>query len=383
MEVPFNKEYYTGKEIEYIEDIIKDKGSTRGDGYYTKKVSELIEKKFSVNKTLMTTSGTHALEMAAELIDIKPGEEVIMPSFTFPSTANAVLKSRGIPVFAEIEKDTLNIDPKDIRNKITNKTKAIIPIHYAGIAANMDEINNIANDFDLLVIEDAAQAVNAKYKDNYLGTMGDLGCFSFHSTKNYISGEGGALLINKSDESLIEKAAILREKGTNRINFLKGEVDKYTWVDQGSSYLPSDLLMAFLYAQLKEMDKIKKLRQNIFYRYQEELQFLNNFNIVKSIIEIPKNRDINYNSFYIIFSNKNIRDRTIELLKQRGIKATFHYIPLHIAKMGKKLGYQKGDFPITEDVSNTIMRLPLYTGMREDEVDYVIKNVKEVCKELK
>ena len=382
MEVPFNKEYYTGKEIEYIKDIIGKKGSTKGDGYYTEKVSDLSEETFFVNKVFMTTSGTHALEMAIELINLEPGEEVIMPSYTFPSTANAVLKSQGIPVFTEIEQETLNIDPNDIRNKITNKTKAIIPIHYAGIAANMDEINNIANEYNLLVIEDAAQAVNAKYKDNYLGTIGDLGCFSFHSTKNYISGEGGALLINKNDESLIEKAAILREKGTNRINFLKGEVDKYTWVDQGSSYLPSDLLMAFLYAQLKEMDKIKRLRQNIFYRYQEKLKFLNNYNTVKSIIEIPKNRDINFNSFYIMFSNKNIRDKTIELLKQRGIKATFHYIPLHIAKMGKKLGYQKGDFPITEKISNTIMRLPLYTGMTEDEVAYVIKNLKEVLKEI-
>ena len=383
MEVPFSKEYYTGKEKEYITDIIENKYHTRGDGYYTEKVSDLLEEKFSVYKVFMTTSGTHALEMSTSLIDLKPGEEVIMPSFTFPSTANAVLKNGGIPVFADIKPDTLNIDPKDILDKITNQTKAIMPIHYAGIAADMEKIKEIAVEFNLYIIEDAAQAVNSQYKGNYLGTIGDFGCFSFHSTKNYISGEGGALLINKEEEELVKKAAVLREKGTNRFSFLMGEVDKYTWVEEGSSYLPSDLLMAFLYAQLEKMDQIKNMRKNIFDIYQNKLKNIDQYHFIDSIIKIPKGRKINYNSFYIIFNDKKIRDKMIELLKERGITATFHYIPLHISRMGEKLGYKKGNLPVTEKTADTILRLPLYTQMSERKVDYVINNIKEIFEELK
>ncbi len=383
MEVPFSKEYYTGKEKEYITDIIKNKYHTRGDGYYTEKVSDLLEEKFSVYKVFMTTSGTHALEISTSLIDLKPGEEVIMPSFTFPSTANAVLKNGGIPIFADIKPDTLNIDPEDILNKITNQTKAIMPIHYAGIAADMEKIKEIAAEFNLYIIEDAAQAVNSLYKGNYLGTIGDFGCFSFHSTKNYISGEGGAILINKEEEELVKKAAVLREKGTNRFSFLKGEVDKYTWVEEGSSYLPSDLLMAFLYAQLEKMDQIKNMRQNIFEIYQNKLKNIDDYHFVDSITKIPKGRKINYNSFYIIFSDKDIRDKMIELLKEKGITATFHYIPLHISRMGEKLGYKKGNLPVTEKSADTILRLPLYTQMTEEEVNYVINNIKEIFEELK
>ena len=383
MEVPFSKEYYTGKEKEYITDIIENKYHTRGDGYYTEKVSDLLEEKFSVYKVFMTTSGTHALEMSTSLIDLKPGEEVIMPSFTFPSTANAVLKNGGIPVFADIKPDTLNIDPKDILDKITNQTKAIMPIHYAGIAADMEKIKEIAVEFNLYIIEDAAQAVNSQYKGNYLGTIGDFGCFSFHSTKNYISGEGGALLINKEEEELVKKAAVLREKGTNRFSFLMGEVDKYTWVEEGSSYLPSDLLMAFLYAQLEKMDQIKNMRKNIFDIYQNKLKNIDQYHFIDSIIKIPKGRKINYNSFYIIFNDKKIRDKMIELLKERGITATFHYIPLHISRMGEKLGYKKGNLPVTEKTADTILRLPLYTQMSESKVDYVINNIKESFEELK
>lgn len=383
MEVPFNKEYYTGQEKEYINDIIENKNHTRGDGYYTKKVSDLLEEKFSVYKIFMTTSGTHALELATSLTDLKPGEEVIIPSYTFPSTANAVLRNGGIPVFADIKPNTLNIDPKDILNKISNKTKAIMPIHYAGIAAEMDKIKEIAKEFNLSIIEDAAQAVNSKYKDDYLGTIGDFGCFSFHSTKNYISGEGGALLINNEDKELIKKAAIIREKGTNRFSFLKGEVDKYTWVEEGSSYLPSDLLMAFLYAQLKKMDEIKNMRKKIFNTYQKELKNIKKYSWVKSITEIPQKCKINYNSFYIIFNENKIKDRVIELLKEKKITATFHYIPLHISKMGRKLGYKKGDLPVTEKIADNIMRLPLYTQMTEKEVNYVIKSIKDIFEELR
>jgi len=382
MEIPFNKEYYTGLEKKYIEDVLNNKKHTRGDGFYTNKVSKLLENKFKTKKAIMTTSGTHALEMAASLINLNADDEVIMPSFTFPSTANAVIKKQARPVFVEIKEDTLNIDPTKIEKNITDKTRAIMPIHYASVAADMEQIKEIANIYDLFIIEDAAQAVNAKYKDQYLGTLGDFGCFSFHSTKNYISGEGGALLINQDDEQLFERAAILREKGTNKSSFLKGKVNKYTWVDQGSSYLPSDLLMAFLYAQLEKMDEIKSLRETIFNRYQKEFKNLTNYSFVDSIIQIPADRNINYNSFNFIFANNEYQKEAIEKLKERKITATFHYIPLHLSKMGQKLGYNKGDLPKTEKLAATIMRIPLYTGMTQKEIDYVVVNVKKVFKEL-
>ncbi len=382
MKIPFNKEYYTGKEKEYLNDVIEKRKHTMGDGYYTKQVSRLLEEKFSVNKVFMTTSGTHALEMSVKLININPGDEIIIPSYTFPSTANAVLKNKAVPIFADIKPDNLNIDPKDIRKKITKRTKAIIPIHYAGIAADMEEIKRIAKEYNLYIIEDAAQAVNSKYRDQYLGTIGNLGCFSFHSTKNYISGEGGALLINEEDESLIKKAAVFREKGTNRLSFLKGEVDKYSWVEEGSSYLPSDLLMAFLYAQLEKMDEIKFKRKKIFEKYKEGLNNIISYRCIDKICRVPEDRQSNYNSFYIIFNENNVRDKAIELLKKVGITATFHYIPLHISEMGKKMGYKKGDLPVTERIAENIVRLPFYTQMTESKINYVIKNVKNIIKEL-
>lgn len=382
MEVPFNREYYTGQEDIYIKDVIKNQRHTKGDGYYTEQVSALLEDKLDTNKVFMTTSGTHALELSTAIIDLEPYSEVIMPSFTFPSTANAVLNSQAKPIFVEIEGETLNIDPQDIKAKITKNTKAIMPIHYAGIAANMDQIIKIARKHNLTIIEDAAQAVNSKYKGKYLGTIGKLGCFSFHSTKNYISGEGGALLINQDDPKLIERASILREKGTNRSSFLRGEVDKYSWVDRGSSYLPSDLLMAFLYAQLEKMDEIKNLREKIYMRYLDEFNVFLEYDFITSMSNLTKDREINFNSFYFIFNGKQYRDRAIRELKKRNITAAFHYIPLHISKMGKKIGYNKGDLPFTENIAENIMRLPLYTDMTEQELNYVVKNVKEIFREL-
>jgi len=382
MEVPFNREYYTGQEIFYLKDVIKNQRHTKGDGYYTEQVSALLEDKLDTNKVFMTTSGTHALELSTAIIDLEPYSEVIMPSFTFPSTANAVLNSQAEPIFVEIEGETLNIDPQDIKAKITKNTKAIMPIHYAGIAANMDQIIKIARKHNLTIIEDAAQAVNSKYKGKYLGTIGKLGCFSFHSTKNYISGEGGALLINQDDPKLIERASILREKGTNRSSFLRGEVDKYSWVDRGSSYLPSDLLMAFLYAQLEKMDEIKNLREKIYMRYLDEFNVFLEYDFITSMSGLTKDREINFNSFYFIFNGKQYRDRAIRELKKRNITAAFHYIPLHISKMGKKIGYNKGDLPFTENIAENIMRLPLYTDMTEQELNYVVKNVKEIFREL-
>ncbi len=382
MEVPFNREYYTGQEDIYIKDVIKNQRHTKGDGYYTEQVSALLENKLDTNKVFMTTSGTHALELSTAIIDLEPYSEVIMPSFTFPSTANAVLNSQAKPIFVEIEGETLNIDPQDIKAKITKNTKAIMPIHYAGIAANMDQIIKIARKHNLTIIEDAAQAVNSKYKGKYLGTIGKLGCFSFHSTKNYISGEGGALLINQDDPKLIERASILREKGTNRSSFLRGEVDKYSWVDRGSSYLPSDLLMAFLYAQLEKMDEIKNLREKIYMRYLDEFNVFLEYDFITSMSNLTKDRETNFNSFYFIFNGKQYRDRAIRELKKRNITAAFHYIPLHISKMGKKIGYNKGDLPFTENIAENIMRLPLYTDMTEQELNYVVKNVKEIFREL-
>lgn len=382
MKIPFNKEYYTKNELKYIKDVISNKQHSQGDGYYTDLISNLLEKKLKTNKIFMTTSGTHALELAVSLIDLKANDEVIMPSYTFPSTANAVLNFGGIPVFAEIEKKTLNIDPKDLEKKITNKTKAIIPIHYAGIAAEMDKIMKIAQKYNLYVIEDAAQAVNSKYKDKYLGTIGHFGCFSFHSSKNYICGEGGALLINSDDMEVIEKASIIREKGTNRRSFMKGEVDKYTWVAKGSSYLPSEILMAFLYAQLEKIDEIRKKRKIIFSRYKNELSKYLNFDFLSSVANIPTNRVANYNSFYLIFKEHTYRQVVMNELNNNNIDATFHYIPLHLSKMGKMLGYSQGDLPLTESLAENILRLPLYTGMKEKEVNYVIESLKNIFKEL-
>lgn len=381
MKVPFNQVFYTGEEMEYIKDALARRELT-GDGFYTKQVSSLLEKKFGINKVLMTTSGTHALEMAAQLAGLKPGDEVIMPSFTFPSTANAVMKLGARPVFAEIKEDTLNIDPLDIERKITGKTRAIIPVHYAGIGCEMDRIMELAKMHGLMVIEDAAQAVNARYKDRFLGTWGDIGCYSFHGTKNYISGEGGAIAINSSNPIIIKKAEIIREKGTNKAQFLRGEVEKYSWVEQGSSYLPSDLLMAFLYAQLNQLEEIKSRRRIIHDYYTEQLKNYLDSGLIRGITTVPGDCDSNYHLFYLLFESEKIRDAVIFKLQRSGISAVIHYIPLHSSIMGRRLGYKAGDLPITEKVSNCLMRLPLYTGMKKEEMEYVVTKLREIFKEL-
>lgn len=260
MQIPFNRPYLTGNELRYMEDVLNslsEGGHISGDGKYTKLVQDFFQSKFGARKALMTTSCTSALELATRLLDLKPGDEVIVPSYTFSSTVNPILIAGAKPVFADIQEDTLNIDPAGISKKITKKTRAIYPVHYGGVSCAMDEIMEIAQEHNLNVVEDAAQGVNAKYKGKYLGTIGDFGCYSFHETKNYVCGEGGALLINSDDPKIIERAEIIREKGTNRSKFHRGEVDKYTWVDIGSSYLPSDLLAAFLYAQLEKLDEIQ------------------------------------------------------------------------------------------------------------------------------
>ena len=381
MEIPFNRPYLTGREKEYIEDVLQRR-ETGGDGYYTRKVTSLLEEKFSLAKVLMTTSCTHALEMAIDLIDLKEGDEVIMPSFTFPSTANAVITRGGRPVFAEIKENSFNIDPVDIEKKISKKTKAIIPVHYAGFACDMGEIIELAKEHRLMIIEDAAQGVNARYNDKYLGGLGDLACYSFHSSKNYISGEGGALVINNKSEKLQERAEILRENGTNRLSFLRGEVDKYTWVDKGSSYLPSDLLMAVLFAQLEEMDQIKEMRQKVFLQYYNGLKEIVEHPFLDSISSVPENRDLNYHMFYLKLQNNKLRDYFLRNLCKKGIYATFHYLPLHSSPMGEELGYKPEELPITQEVASSILRLPLYPELTTEEIDYIIENIRILFKGL-
>lgn len=381
MKIPFNKIYYEGKELSYIEDAMK-RGCITGDGLYTQRVSCLLEKKLKIDKVLMTTSATHALEMAAILIDIRPGDEVIMPSFTFPSTANAIMMRGGVPVFAEIQENTLNIDPIDIRCKITNRTKAILPVHYGGVSCDMDEIMDIATKNNLFVIEDAAQAVNSKYKNKFLGTIGHIGCYSFHGTKSYVSGEGGAIAINSNNTDLIKRAEIIRQKGTNRNEFLRGEVDKYSWVDIGSSYVPSDVLMAILYAQIQNLDEIKAKRKIINDYYNKSITKYIKSGIIKNSTYIPNDCESNYHLFYLVFENEKIRDSVIYKLREREIYATTHFMPLHSSKMGIELGYHIEDFKVTEKTSKCLLRLPMYTEMSVDEMNYVIITLIQILEEI-
>jgi dTDP-4-amino-4,6-dideoxygalactose transaminase len=377
MIIPFNRPYVTGNEVKYIDRLLRSGDTIAGDGSYTKKVSAFLESRFGARRALMTTSCTSALEIATYLLRLKPKDEVIVPSFTFPSTANPVLLSGARVVFADICGDTLNIDPADIERKITPRTRAVYPVHYAGVACDMDAILDIAGAHGLQVVEDAAHAVNAKHKDKYLGTIGDFGCYSFHETKNYVCGEGGALLINADDRSIVERAEILREKGTNRSRFYRGEIDKYTWVDIGSSYLPSDILSAFLYAQFEKMDEIQQKRLAIYRAYYEALKPLAREGLLKLPV-MPAYASSNAHLFHILLRNRAARDEAMRRLKERGVSALFHYLPLHTSPMGHRLGYRLGDLPVTERVSDRLLRLPLYAGITSEELNYVISNVRAV-----
>jgi dTDP-4-amino-4,6-dideoxygalactose transaminase len=357
-----------------MEDVLRslsEGGHISGDGKYTKLVQNFFHSEFDARKVLMTTSCTSALELATRLLTLKHGDEVIVPSFTFSSTVNPVLIAGAKPVFADIREDTLNIDPDEIRKKITPKTRAIYPVHYGGVSCDMDEIMEIAQEHDLKVVEDAAQGVNAKYKGKYLGTIGDFGCYSFHETKNYVCGEGGALLINTDDPKIIERAEIIREKGTNRSKFYRGEVDKYTWVDIGSSYLPSDLLAAFLYAQLEKLDEIQKLRMNVWNSYYSALKPFEEKMTIRLPV-IPDYVEHNAHLFYVLFRDEQMRDNVMNQLKEKGIIAIFHYVPLHSAQMGMELGYKKNDLPVTENISGRLLRLPLYAGMSDKGINYTL-----------
>ncbi len=372
--IPFNIPPYVGKELEYVKEAIEKNCKICGDGPFTKKCSEWMENKFNVKKVLLTTSCTHATEMTAILTDIKEGDEVIAPSFTFVSTVNPFVLRGAKIVFIDINPKTMNMDENLIEAAITEKTKAILPVHYAGVACNMDKIMEIAKKYKLIVVEDAAQGVMSEYKGKPLGTIGEYGCFSFHETKNYSMGEGGALLINNKEN--IEKAEIIREKGTNRSRFFRGQVDKYTWVDKGSSYLPSELNAAYLYAQLENADIIYNDRMNTWNKYKELLQELADKNLIE-LQYIPEECKHNAHMFYIKCKDLDERTNLINFLKENNVNAVFHYIPLHSAEAGLKFGRFHGEDRYTTKESERLLRLPLYYGLKEEDVEFVSSKIKE------
>lgn len=371
--IPFNKPFITGKELEYIAQAISG-DAIAADGYFTKKCAELLADRFSIKKVLMTPSCTSALEIAAMLCDLKPGDEVIMPSFTFVSTANAVMRSGASPVFVDVQSDTLNIDPDLIEPKITPKTKAVFAVHYAGVACDMDRIAAISKERNLIVVEDAAQGVNATYNGRALGSIGHLGAYSFHDTKNYVSGEGGALCINSPE--FVERAEIIRDKGTNRSQFFRGEVDKYTWVDVGSSFVPAEITCAFLLAQLEAMDEITSRRREVYQFYLENLSFLEERELLR-IPRVPEGCETNYHMFYVLLGDGKSRDGLMAHLKRHGISAVFHYVPLHTSGMGERLGYRGGELPLTENLSARLLRLPFYAGITRDQQMRVVRSISE------
>ncbi len=369
--IPFNKPYIAGKELYYIAQAVTY-GWLAGDGHFTKECARLLEERFQIPKVLLTPSCTAALEMAAMLCDIGPGDEVILPSFTFVSTASAFVRLGARPVFVDVRPDTLNLDEDLVEDAITANTRAIVPVHYAGVGCAMDRIQAVATGRGLHVIEDAAQGVNAFYRGRALGSLGRLGCYSFHETKNYISGEGGALCVN--DPALVERAEIIRDKGTNRKQYFRGEVDKYTWVDLGSSYVPSEICSAFLFAQLEQMATTTQRRMHLYSRYRERLAPLEGEGLLR-LPRVPEDCLPNFHLFYVLLPEAATRDKLLAHCQERGIAAIFHYVPLHSSPMGRKFGYREGDLPVTEDVSRRLLRLPFYHDITPAEQDEVIECV--------
>lgn len=361
--IPFSKPALVGNEIEYISQAVRG-GHASGDGPFTKKCHGLLEEALGISKTLLTTSCTHALEMAALLLDIQPGDEVIVPSFTFVTTVNAFVLRGARPVFIDIRPDTLNMDERSLEDLITPRTKAIIPVHYAGVGCEMDTICEIADRHNIPIVEDNAHGLFAKYKTRWLGTFGALAALSFHETKNFICGEGGALLIN--DPQYIERAEIVREKGTNRSRFFRGQVDKYTWVDIGSSYLPSDILAAYLFAQLEAREQVLAQRKWVFEHYVEQLQDWAQMNDVR-LPTVPPYCEQSYHMFYMLLPSLEKRQNLIAHLKDKSILSVFHYLPLHLSPMGRKWGYQEGDCPVTEEISDRLVRLPFYNELSPEQ----------------
>jgi dTDP-4-amino-4,6-dideoxygalactose transaminase len=378
IKIPFNKPFIAGKELYYVAQAVTY-GNLGGDGQFTQQCCRMLEKRFAIGKVLLVPSCTAALEMAAMLFDIKAGDEVILPSFTFVSTANCFVRLGARPVFVDIRADTLNIDASMAEAAITERTRAVFPVHYAGVGCEMDRIMQIAKRHGLKVAEDAAQGVNAFYHDRALGSIGQLGCYSFHETKNYICGEGGALCIN--DPALVERAEIIRDKGTNRKQFFRGQVDKYSWVDIGSSYVPSELCSAFLCAQLEMLDEISARRKAIYQYYSEHLAPLAAEGIL-TLPHVPEGCVSNCHLFYILLPDRTTRDGLLTHLNRQGIHAVFHYVPLHTSPMGRTFGYRDGDLPVTEDVSGRLLRLPLFYDITEAEQQSVVAAVRGYLQSL-
>lgn len=371
MKIDFNRPAIVGKELEYIKDAV-DQGMLCGDGKYTKLCSAWMKERFHVNQVFLTTSCTHALEMAAFLCDIQPGDEVIMPSYTFVSTADAFVLRGAKIVFVDIRPDTMNLDEKLIEQAITDKTRAIVPVHYAGVACEMDTIMDIARRYHLKVVEDAAQGVEAYYHGKALGTIGDFGCYSFHETKNYTMGEGGAIVFQ--DNAYQEKAEILREKGTDRSKYFRGQVDKYRWIDYGSSYLPSEMNAAYLYAQLEECEKINRKRHQIYDYYHENLRELEFEGKIQRPF-VPDGIEHNAHMYYIKVKDLETRSRLIAYLKENGIYSAFHYVPLHSSPAGEKFGRFSGEDVYTTRESERLLRLPMFYNLSMEDAAYIVEKI--------
>ena len=374
--VRFNKAFIAGCELHYIAEAVVQ-GNIGGDGIFSQRCCRLMQERFGVPFIVLTPSCTAALELAVLSCDIGPGDDVLLPSFTFVSTANAVARTGANPVFVEIRADTLNIDESLIEAAVTNRTRAIMPVHYAGVGCEMDEIVRVADRYDLTVIEDAAQGVNAFYKGRALGSIGQLGTYSFHETKNFICGEGGALCIN--DHRFRHKAEIIRDKGTDRQRFFRGEVQKYQWIDLGSSYIPSEITSAFLYGQLEQLEPITRRRKAVFQFYYDHLEELEAEGLLRRPV-IPDHCESNFHLFYILLPSRDERDALESRLADYGIQAITHFEPLHSSPKGQTFGYRDGDLPITESVSARILRLPLYFGITEEDQAYVVASINEILR---
>jgi dTDP-4-amino-4,6-dideoxygalactose transaminase len=367
--IPFNRAAADGHELEYIADAIRQ-GRIAGDGPYTKQCNQLLESVLSVPRVMLTTNCTHALEMSALLLGLQPEDEVILPSFTFVSTANAYILRGAKLIFGDCRPDTLNLDERLLPDLITDRTKLIVPMHYAGVGCEMDGIMKLAGDHDISVVEDNAHGLFGRYKGQYLGTFGTFGTQSFHETKNFTCGEGGALVIN--DPDYVQQAEIVREKGTNRSRFFRGEIDKYTWVEMGSSYLPSDILAAFLYAQLERREEIQAYRRDIWEYYHQHLGGWAEANDVQ-LQYVPPDREQSYHMYYFLMPTAEIRSDVLTYLKANGVHAVFHYLPLHLSGCGRRMGWKPGDCPVTEDVSERLVRLPFHNQLSRADQDRVIE----------
>lgn len=374
--VPFNRPTVVGREYEYIKAAV-DSGQLSGNGPFTKRCHGWLESHVGCRRALLTHSCTAALEMTALLLDLEPGDEIIMPSFAFVSTANAFVLRRAVPVFVDIRPDTLNIDERLITPAITPRTRAIVALHYAGVACEMDAIIDIAARRGIAVIEDAAQGIRASYRGRPLGSFGAFGAMSFHETKNLISGEGGALFVN--DGRYAERAEIIWEKGTNRTQFKRGEVDKYTWLDVGSSYLPSEITAAFLLAQLEDADRLIEARLRLWHRYHEALSDFETCELLRRPV-VPPDRQQNGHLYHVLVPSSDARTTILRLLRDRGVDALFHYVPLHSAPAGRRYGRVSGSLPVTEDLASRLIRLPLWCGMTDADLDIVVDTIRYTLK---